>query len=248
LAQPQIWVFAAIGFTAQMFDGALGMGFGAISSTALTIIGVPREVASASVNGAKILTGTASGLSHVAFRNVNWRMLVVLAIAGGCGGAIGALLLAESAGRWIGLATSVYLLGVGVFIIWRAAQLAPQVVRPGRATGVGFAGGLLEAISGVWGPLVTSNLVALGATPRQAVGTGCIAETFVAAIVFGVLGSKLGFAQLSGGTVGLLLGGIVAAPFAARMARDIARRPLMIGIGTVVLTMSVLRLWRDLSN
>ena len=40
--------FIAVGFAAQMIDGALGMAFGVISTTLLVSIGVPPAAASAS--------------------------------------------------------------------------------------------------------------------------------------------------------------------------------------------------------
>jgi hypothetical protein len=246
LQQPETWVFVGIGFAAQMFDGAVGMGFGAISSAVLAAIGLPREIASASVNGAKLLTGTASGAAHILLRNVDWRMLLVLAGAGALGGIAGSLLLARHAGPLLGIGVSAYLILIGGVIIRRAFSPPPPTIRRGRVGGVGLAGGFLEALSGVWGPLVTSNLVASGAHPRYVVGTGSIAETFVAGVVFSVLVSHVGFARLSIATVGLMGGALVAAPLAARIARDVARRPLMLAVGVMVILLSAIRLFRDL--
>jgi uncharacterized protein len=246
LQQPGIGWFVAIGFVAQLCDGAIGMGFGVISSTVLAAIGLPREVASASVNGAKLLTGTASGAAHVVLRNVDWRMLAVLASAGALGGIAGSLLLARHAGPVLGVLVSVYLIGVGVVILRRAFEAGGGEVGRVRVGGVGLAGGFLEAMSGVWGPLVTSKLVAFGAQPRYAVGTGNIAETFVAGVVFAVLVSHLGFAQLSTAMVGLIGGALLAVPLAALVARELPRQPLMIAVGVMVMVLSVIRLARDL--
>ncbi|MFO1426071.1 MAG: sulfite exporter TauE/SafE family protein [Steroidobacteraceae bacterium] len=246
LHQPQTWLFFGIGFVAQLCDGSLGMGFGAISSTALAAIGLPRAVASASVNGAKLFTGAASGIAHLLHRNVDGRMLVTLAIAGGLGGYLGATVLAHYASRWVGIFTSSYLLLVGAYILSRAFREPPEAIRFHHVGGVGFAGGFLEALSGVWGPLVTSNLVAFGANPRHAIGSGNVAETFVAGVVFTVLVKHLGIAQLSVSVLGLLLGALVASPVAARLTREIPRRTLMIGVGILVMALSLLRLVRDL--
>lgn len=246
LQQPDTWLFVGIGFLAQIFDGAIGMGFGAISSAVLAAMGLPREVASASVNGAKLLTGTASGVAHIALRNVDWRMLAVLGTAGVLGGVAGSLLLARNAGALLGIVVSAYLVFVGIFIIRRAFAAPPPDLRRARVGGVGLAGGFLEALSGVWGPLVTSNLVALGAHPRFAVGTGSIAETFVAGVVFSVLVAHLGFARLSLATIGLIAGALVAAPIAARITRQVPRRPLMVTVGVMVIVLSSIRLARDL--
>lgn len=247
LSTPETWAFAALGFVAQVFDGALGMGFGAISSAVLAAVGVPREVASASVNGAKLFTGTASGVSHVLMRNVDGRMLLVLSLTGILGGIAGATLLTQSFAHWIGVVISLYLLAAGAFIVWRAMHTVTNRASGRAQGGVGFAGGLLEATSGVWGPLVTSNLVALGASPRHVVGTGAVAETFVAATVFGLLISHVGFARLSGIALGLMCGALLAAPFAAVLARRISVRPLTIAVGVLVMATSVVRLAKDLS-
>jgi uncharacterized protein len=247
LQEPQTWVFVGIGFVAQLFDGAIGMGFGAISSTVLGALGLPREVASASVNGAKILTGAASGIGHVALRNVDWRMLAVLASAGMLGGLLGSLLLTRHSGPLLGVFVSAYLVVVGIVIIRRAFGAAPPRVPHAKIGGVGLAGGFLEAMSGVWGPLVTSNLVAVGANPRYVVGTGSIAETFVAAVVFTVLVRHLGFEQLSVATIGLIVGALLATPIAARITRSLPRKPLMISVGVLVILLSLVRLGRDLS-
>ena len=248
LQQPQTWIFLAIGFVAQLFDGAIGMGFGAISSTVLAAIGLPREIASASVNGAKILTGAAASIGHIALRNVDWHMLVVLGGAGMVGGALGSLLLTRYAGPILGVFVSAYLIVVGAVIILRARGAPPPVVPHAKIGGVGLAGGFLEAMSGVWGPLVTSNLVAVGANPRYVVGTGSIAETFVAGTVFGILVRHLGFEQLSLATLGLIGGALLATPIAARITRDLPRKPLMITVGVLVILLSIVRLTRDISS
>ena len=247
LQDPQVWLLAGVGFVAQMFDGALGMGFGAISSTVLAAIGLPREIASATVNGAKIFTGIASGAAHFSMRNIDRRMLLVLLLAGGTGGFVGANLLAYGVGHWIGVLVSGYLVLVGFYILSRAFKT--DIIQLGRRRigGIGAAGGMLEALVGVWGPLVTSNLVAMGASPRHAVGTGNVAETFVAAIVFTVLVHQLGFAQLTVTVLSLLAGALVAAPIAANVTRALPRRSMMIAVGSLVILLSVVRLIRDFS-
>src|SRR3712207_3103170 len=74
--------FIAIGFAAQMVDGALGMAFGQISSTMLISMGVPPAAASAGVHTAETFTTAVSGISHVAHRNVDWKLFVRIVIPG----------------------------------------------------------------------------------------------------------------------------------------------------------------------
>lgn len=246
LHEPQTWAFITIGFIAQLSDGAFGMGFGAVSSTVLAALGVPREIASATVNGAKLVTGVLSGVAHMAFRNIDWPLFVFLTVSGCVGGWFGATLMTFNSSRWVGVVVSVYLLVVGGYIIWRASHDPPEFITRTRITGIGLAGGFLEAVSGVWGPLVTSNLVAHGASPRHAVGTGNLSETFVAITVFAVLVHHIGFAQLSGAMIGLLIGAVVGAPIGASFTRRLPRKVLAISVGVIVILMSLLRLTRDL--
>jgi uncharacterized membrane protein YfcA len=56
--------FILIGFCAQLVDGALGMAFGAISSTLLISSGLPPAAASASVHIVESFTTGMSGISH----------------------------------------------------------------------------------------------------------------------------------------------------------------------------------------
>jgi hypothetical protein len=240
-------MFVVIGFGAQLCDGALGMGFGVISSTVLTLIGLPRLIVSATVNTAKILTGTASAVSHLAYRNVEWRSLLMLSIGGIVGALAGSYLLLNISGsRYISPFISVYLIGVGVYIIWRVSHVERLRITLPRIGGIGVAAGLLEAVAGVWGPLATSNLVASGLAPRLAVGVGNVAETVVAVVVSTTLVHAIGFDKLSRAAVGLVIGALIASPLAARLTAHLPKRRLAIGVGVLVIVSSALRLVKEL--
>jgi uncharacterized membrane protein YfcA len=241
-----LWMFVAIGFAAQLCDGALGMGFGVISSSVLTALGYPRAIVSAAVNGAKILTCTVLGLSHVVFHNIDWRAFGILTAGGIVGGLVGALAISSGAARIISPIVSFYLILVGIYIIWGASHIERLRVSTLGIAGVGLAGGALEAVAGVWGPIVTSNLVAIGLNPRLAVGSGILAEVIVAAVVFSILVSRLGFDQLSRPVAGLILGAMIASPLAAKLTTKIPKRRLMVGVGVLVIVTSLYRLARDL--
>ncbi|MDP3298961.1 MAG: TSUP family transporter, partial [Phenylobacterium sp.] len=82
-------LFAAVGFAAQLVDGALGMAYGVVSTTTLLAMGVSPANASASVHAAKVFTGAASAVSHALHKNINWRLLALLAAGGVIGGVVG---------------------------------------------------------------------------------------------------------------------------------------------------------------
>ena len=85
----------AIGFLAQLVDGALGMAFGVISTSAMLMIGVPPAQASALVHTAEVFTTGASAASHIYHRNVDWRLVIRLGIAGVIGAVLGAWVLSN---------------------------------------------------------------------------------------------------------------------------------------------------------
>ena len=228
-----------------MCDGALGMGFGVISSTVLTFIGLPREIVSATVNGAKIFTGAASSVSHLFYKNIQWTALTVLAVGGLAGGLTGAWLLTQGSNKLVGPIVSCYLIVVGAYIIWRTSHVERLQITMPRTAGVGIAAGFLEAVAGVWGPLATSNLVAFGLPARIAIGIGNIAETIVAVAVFTVLVHHIGFDQLSRSAFGLVIGALAASPIAAKLTANISKRRLTVGVGIMVILSSLLRLARD---
>src|SRR5499433_3406259 len=85
----------AIGFVAQLVDGTLGMAYGVMSNAALLTMGLPPAQASALVHTAEVFTTGASAASHIYHRNVDWRMVTRLGVAGVLGGILGAWILSN---------------------------------------------------------------------------------------------------------------------------------------------------------
>ena len=231
--------FILIGFGAQLVDGALGMAFGTISSTMLISIGVAPAAASASVHIAESFTTGISGLSHSLMRNVDWRLLARLAIPGVIGGVCGAYLLAEvldpDVARPLVL---LYLACIGLYLLWRGLGHRPHERKPKVVEPLGLIGGFLDgAGGGGWGPVVTSNLLIQGSSPRQTIGTVNTAEFFLAVSVSITFLLTLGWEDFTAATLGLLIGGILAAPLGAVLAKRLSARALMIMVG-IVLTLT----------
>ena len=164
--------FIAVGFVAQLIDGAMGMAFGAISTTLLVSLGVPPAAASAGVHAAETFTTAASGTSHIYYRNVDWRLFSRLALPGVIGGVLGAYVLtgiSADAARPFVLA---YLASIGIYLVWRGVYYPPTHKPPKFVEPLGFAGGFLDAAGGGgWGPVVTGNLLVQGSEPRRTIGT-----------------------------------------------------------------------------
>jgi uncharacterized membrane protein YfcA len=246
---PDFWLFAAVGFAAQLVDGALGMAYGVISTSVLLSLGVSPANASASVHAAKVFTGLASGLSHIFYRNVDWKLLALLAGGGVGGGVAGTYVLTSVPGEAVKPFVVAWLLLMGLVILYRAwRQTRPKVFSWRSPLPLGVVGGFFDAIGGGgWGPVVTGSLMGAGADPRKAIGTTNTAEIFVAAATSAAfLGALLsghwetaGLQDLLWSLAGLIAGGVVAAPFAGWMTKVLPLRLLTWIVGVLVVGLAI---------
>jgi len=234
-----VLLFIAVGFAAQMVDGAIGMAYGVTSSSVLLSLGVPPATTSACVHAAETFTTAVSGVSHWKFGNVDRRLLARLAVPGMIGGALGAYVLTNVDGDAIKPFISAYLLLIGVLIVWKAVTArVVEGAEPSRVAPLGFVGGLLDSIGGGgWGPIVTSTLIGQGTTPRYALGTVNI-EFFVTFTISATLVATIGL-ELWPIIAGLIIGGVVAAPFAAYATKVLPDKVLMILVGCIVAILSL---------
>ncbi len=249
-------LFLAVGFLAQIVDGALGMAYGVISSSVLMAFGVPPAAASATIHVAEVFTTGASAASHGLNRNVEARLFWPLMLAGMVGGAAGAYLLTQIDGNTVKPFVSGYLACIGVWILLRAwrggrAREAPTLLVPP----LGLIGGFLDAVGGGgWGPMVTSTLVGAGKDPRRAIGTANAAEFFVTvAVSASFLGALLtgrwtgaAFPQQAWAVAGLIGGGLLAAPLAGYVVRIVPARALQWAVGALILLLSAWQLFQAL--
>ena len=231
--------FAAVGAFAQLVDGALGMAYGVASAAMLLGLGLPPAVASASVHYAETFTCGASGLSHLAAGNVRRRLFWALAIPGVAGAVIGALVLSHVPAAWMRMALTPYLLGMGLCLLLRGRRplgkhddRIPLATRP-----LGLVAGFADAVAGGgWSAITVTALVARGATPRMVIGTVHLAKCAVSAA------ASVSFLLHVGAThgtavLGLIAGGVTAAPLGALFARHMPARTatLLAAVAALVL-------------
>ncbi len=240
--------FIFVGFAAQMVDGALGMAYGVTATTILLSHGVAPSVASASVHTAEVFTTAASGASHWRLGNVERALLLRLAGPGVAGGVVGAYFLSAYPGEKLRPFVALYLLMAGIIVLMRGirAHCVDHELGPGKTMLCGLCAGFLDAAGGGgWGLLVTSSLVWGGLTPRKAIGTACLAEFFVTTSVSLTFLATIGL-ELWPVILGLIIGGVIAAPIAALAARHIPDRPMMVVVGLMVMALSMRELLKGL--
>lgn len=232
--------FIVAGFVAQMIDGALGMAYGVSCTSLLLFLGVPPRLASASVHTSEIFTTGVSGLTHIRFKNIDKTLFFKIVITGVVGASLGAYLLSGVFdGDLIKPYVSVYLLVLGIYILYKAfKKRAISQPRTRYASVLAFFGGLFDAIGGGgWGPIVTSNLLSQGHSPRHTIGTVNTAEFFVTYFATIVFVFVLGIQHLEI-VLGLVIGGVLAAPFGAYLAARIQPKLLMILVSILIIVTS----------
>lgn len=239
------WMLA-IGFFAQMVDGALGMGYGLTSSTLMLGMGIKLPSISGSIHTAEMFSSAMSGYSHYKYGNVNKKMLLYLAVPGVIGAVSGSLLLIYLGNEYENLAKGLmatYTLIMG----YRITRLAFKKIMVKQKTHIGrlgFFGGMMDAFGGGgWGPIVTSTLLSKGRKTNYVIGTVSMAEFFVtlsAAIVFF---SSLGVSNIEI-ILGLIIGGVLAAPIAARLAGKMPRKTALILVALLLIVSSARNLYK----
>ena len=241
-------VLGVVGLIAQLVDGSLGMAYGVTSSTLLLASGVAPAAASAAVHFSEIGTTLVSGISHTKLGNVDWRTVSVLVVPGFVGAFAGATFLSgldgDSAAPWV----AALLLGLGVYVVWRFLVLGGArptfKARPSTLmlAPLGLVGGALDAIGGGgWGPVGTTSLLSSGRLePRKVIGSVDTSEFIVA------IGGSLGFLLALGSqgvewgfAAALLVGGVIAAPFAAWAVKVLPARVLGVGAGGLIVVTNI---------
>jgi uncharacterized membrane protein YfcA len=248
-------IFLAVGFLAQLVDGALGMAYGVVSSTVLLAFGVLPAQASAAVHAAELFTTAASASSHAWHRNIDRKLFLRLAPAGVVGGVLGAFVLTSIDGRTMRPFVLAYLAVIAVWLIVRTFRPFPAKPVPSRIVmPLGGVGGFLDAAGGGgWGPIVTPSLIGAGGQPRYVIGTVNAAEfvvtvaismSFVLALLTGHWDEAGSLLESFSAVAGLVVGGLIAAPLAGIAVKTLPARPLTGLVGVLVLILAAVQTYQ----
>lgn len=237
--------YIAVGFAAQLVDGALGMAFGVISNTLMVgVLGVPPALASQRVHVVECFTTATSAISHLLHGNIDKALFVRLILPGMAGGVAGAYMLSSIDASVVKPFVLLYLTAIGLYLLWRGLRYPPTGRRPKHVAPLGLLGGFLDAAGGGgWGPVVTSNLLIQGADPRKVIGTVNAVEFFLTLTISATFVYHLGLADLAGATLGFLIGGVAAAPLGAWAAKHFPTRWMLTSVGVVLTLTSAYGVW-----
>jgi uncharacterized membrane protein YfcA len=254
-------LLALAGLGAQLVDGSLGMAYGVTSTTLLLSMGTNPAAASATVHLAEIGTTLMSGASHWRFGNVDWKVVAKIGLPGAVGAFAGATVLSSLSTELAAPLMSLILLTLGVYILVRFTfrgidrRNLGKPMRKRFLGPLGLVAGFIDATGGGgWGPVGTPAILASGRMePRKVIGSIDTSEFLVA------IAASLGFLVGLGSqgvdamwALGLLAGGLIAAPIAAWLVRIIPPRMLGSLVGGMILltnTRTLLRSdWIDASE
>ncbi|HTN67959.1 MAG TPA: TSUP family transporter [Dysgonamonadaceae bacterium] len=238
----EFYYMLIVGFFAQMVDGALGLGYGMTSASAMMAMGIKLPAISGSIHTAEMFSSAISGYSHYKFGNVNKKMLIWLAVPGVIGAILGSLFVIYIGEKYEYMAypfVAFYLLLIAIRLISLAFRKKVIKKPVKRLSVLGFSGGFFDAFGGGgWGPIVTSTLLTKGRQSKYVIGTVSLAEffvTFAATMTFFTnLGVDYWYIVL-----GLIIGGIIAAPLAAKLVGKIPQKLSFILVGILVIVASV---------
>lgn len=245
---PSFSIMLLTGFIAQMVDGSLGMGYGTISTTFLLANGVNPAIVSSRVHSARVFSSGVSGYSHHRFGNINKKLFKTLVVPGIIGAVTGATLayFGQKYANYVRIPLCIYTAYLGYFIIRKAIHNRTPHEKVKRAGWLAGAGGFVDAFAGGgWGALVTSTLISKRKSPKYVIGSVCLAEFFVvfaSAITFFILLKHIPI----GDVLGLIIGGVLAAPIAGRLGGKLPLKSMYFAVGGLVTLTSLFSLYKAL--
>lgn len=238
-----------VGFSAEVVAGSMGMGYGVICTTILLVLNVPPPIISASIHSAESFTSAAGSISHWQLGNINKKLAKSLAIPAIIGAVTGALLLTYVGERYSKITKpfiAVYTMYLGIRIIQNAfkSKEGGQQKKKVNINRLGLIGGFIDSFGGGgWGPLVTGTFIKNGHTPRYVIGSSTFAKcilTIASAITF-IFTIGIHHWNI---VAGLLIGGIVTAPFSAMLTSKLPTQKMFIAVGIVVIFCSLITIYR----
>jgi hypothetical protein len=239
-------LMALIGFAIGYINGAMGMGYGVISTSLLLAIGITPAIASASTRTAKLSIALITGVSHWKLGNLRRDIGVPMILPGMAGGVFGAYTLYalsqyETEIKPL-IASFLLLIGFAVFLRFLFRKQFLTEDKPfsrGRLGILAFFAAFSDALlGGGWGPITAPILILSNkSTPRKVIGSTDTAAFFITAAETFTFLWLLGAQRFRWDWIlALMIGGGIAAPLAAYTCKRVPPRLLGTSIGLILIT------------
>jgi len=233
-----------IGFAVGYITGAMGIGYGVVSTSLLLATGITPLIASASTRMAKIFIALIAGVTHWKFGNLRKDIGVPMVLPGIIGGAFGAFALFSLSTYKIKLIVACFLFFLGLAVFFRFLfrkefSAEDKTFSKGKLGILAFLAAFADALlGGGWGPLTAPLLILSSkSSPRKVIGsmdTTAFFVTLAEVLTFMWLLKNIGEFRWDW-ILALVIGGALAAPIAAYTCRKVQPRLLGLLVGLILI-------------
>lgn len=233
------------GAVAALIDGSLGMAYGVTGTAFLLGYGISPVKAVAYIHIAEIFVSGSSGLNHWKIGNIDTKLFKKLLIPGIIGAILGALIIAKVKIPYLSIVISIYLLFMGIFLIAKAYSKIKLQFKQKNSVVIplAFTGGFVDgAGGGGWGPVVTTSLLGGKMEPKKVIGTVNASEFFInlaSAVSLLFLVKVTDWEALAG----LIIGGFLVAPYAARVTSKMSIKMILTFVGVLITVISLRKIF-----
>jgi uncharacterized membrane protein YfcA len=253
-ARSGLWVAALAGFGAGLAGGLFGVGGGIVMVPVLTtFFGLTQHQAHGTSLAAVAATALAGIVVYGLSGHVAWLPAALMAVSGALTARLGARLAHRTRREQLTLAFAVFILAVGLRILWRAPVPSGTGALAGGpfsgplglavALAVGAAVGLLAGFMGVGGGIIAVPALTLLFGMSQQTAQGTSLALILGSAPFGAVEhARLGNVEKRL-LPGLMLGALLGAPLASWAAQRLPQATLARGFAIFLIANAVRMMW-----
>ena len=253
-ARGGLFVAALAGFGAGLAGGLFGVGGGIVMVPVLTaFFGLTQHQAHGTSLAAVAATALAGIVVYGLAGHVAWLPAALMAVSGAWTARIGARLAHRTAHERLTLAFAVFILAVGVRILWRVPVHAGEGGLAGgpfsgplgiaAALAVGAAVGLLAGFMGVGGGIIAVPALTLLFGMSQQTAQGTSLALILGSAPFGAVEhARLGNVEKQL-LPGLMIGALAGAPLASVAAQRLPQAMLARGFAIFLIANALRMMW-----
>jgi uncharacterized membrane protein YfcA len=249
------WLVAALaGFGAGLAGGLFGVGGGIVMVPVLTaFFGLTQHQAHGTSLAAVAATAIAGLVVYGLSGHVAWLPAALMAVSGAFTARLGARLAARTGRERLALAFALFVLVMGVRILWRVPVTSDHAAFSGgpfsgpvgiaAALAVGAAVGLLAGYMGVGGGVIAVPALTLLFGMSQQTAQGTSLALILGSAPFGAVEhARLGNVDRRI-LPGLMLGALLGAPLASWAAQRLPQATLARGFGIFLVANALRMMW-----
>jgi len=232
----EILIIIGLSFAFSYIDIIAGMGFGTLSIPILLLMGYSPIEAIPTILLVEITTGLLSAFLHQKFKNINLkrkktrRSLTIFAGLGATGTVLGVIFANILRQDILTIVIGVLVTAAGIAIIVRRKAKRKKMGET-RIVGLGLTASITKAMTGIYGPIITTGQILSGVRERYSVSLAKISEGLISifALIAYMVINDITFIKPGA----FILGAAASVPLATYSVRKIPEKYLKYGISIV---------------